>query len=187
MDLEHVSAEIQSNQRKKYRTGQNESTQFTSDPAGFDRQSFIFNPQIDRILRRILEQKLLAAEHVRAYLLDQHRRNCRPNTIRSNGTNITGFLRFLKDSGIDQLQDITREHIAEFVECAQDRGLAPNTVSTQLRSVYAFMNFLIAHDVLHPNLLKRKLRIKVPDALPRAIDPEHIKQLLAAIEKPRRR
>lgn len=185
MNLEHVSAENRTNQRKKYRTGQNESTRFPSDPAGFDRQSFIFNSQIDRILSKISEQKLLAAEHVQAYLHDQHRRNCRPNTIRSNGANITGFLRFLKDSGIDQLQDINREHIAEFVECEQDRGLSPNTISTQLRSVYAFMNFLIAHDVLHPELLKRKLRIKVPDALPRAIDLEHIKQLLAAIRKPR--
>lgn len=103
MNLEHVSAENQTNQRKKDLTGQNESTRFPSDPAGFDRQFFILNPQIDRILCKISEQKLLAAEHVRAYLHDQHRRNCRSNTIRSNGANITGFLRFLKNRGIDQL------------------------------------------------------------------------------------
>lgn len=187
MNLEHVSAENRTDQRKKYRTGKDKSTLFSSDPDGFNRQSFIFDPQIERILRKISEQKLLEGEHVRAYLHDQHRRNCRPNTIRSNGAGITGFLRFLKDSGVDQLQAITREHIAEFVEREQDRGLAPNTVSTQLRCLYAFLNFLIAHDVLHPDLLKRKLRIKVPDALPRAIDPEHVQKLLAVIKKPRDR
>jgi site-specific recombinase XerD len=36
-------------------------------------------------------------------------------------------------------------------------------------------------------LLKRKLRIKLPDALPRAIEPEDIKQLLAVLKEPRDR
>ncbi|NIP22254.1 MAG: site-specific integrase, partial [Phycisphaerae bacterium] len=34
---------------------------------------------------------------------------------------------------------------------------------------------------------KRKLRIKLPDALPRAIDPEDIKQLLSVLKEPRDR
>ena len=36
-------------------------------------------------------------------------------------------------------------------------------------------------------MLKRKLRIKLPDTLPRAIDPEDIKQLLVVIKAPRDR
>ncbi len=36
-------------------------------------------------------------------------------------------------------------------------------------------------------MLKRKLRVKVPEALPRAIDPEDVQQFLAVIEKPRDR
>lgn len=187
MNLEHVSAEIQTDQLKRHRSGKDKSTRSSSVRSNFDRNPFTFNPLIDRILRKITVQDLMAAEHVRAYLLNQHRRNCRPNTIRSNGGNITGFLLFLKDSGTDQLHAITREHIADFVEREQDRGLSPNTVSTQLRCLYAFINFLIDRDVLHPDLLKRKLRIKVPDALPRAIDPDHIKQLLAVVKKPRDR
>ena len=187
MNLEHVSAEIQTDQPKRYRTGKDKSTRSAPDRSNFDRNPFTFNPLIDRILLKINAQDLLAAEHVRAYLLDQHRRNCRPNTIRSNGANVTSFLIFLKDSSIDQLQAITREHVASFVEREQDRGLSPNTVSTQLRCLYAFINFLIDRDVLHPDLLKRKLRIKVPDALPRAIDPVDIKQLLAVVKKPRDR
>ena len=187
MNLEHVSAEIQTDQPKRYRSGEGKSTRSAPDRSNFDRNPFTFNPLIDRILRKINAQDLLAAEYVEAYLLDQHRRNCRPNTIRSNGANVTSFLIFLKDSDIDQLQAITREHVASFVEREQDRGLSPNTVSTQLRCLYAFINFLIDRDVLHPDLLKRKLRIKVPDALPRAIDPVDIKQLLAVVKKPRDR
>ena len=187
MNLEHVSAESRTDNHKGCRTGKDQSAHLISNRSGSKPDPFIFNAHIDRILRRISEQKLLGIEHVRQYLHDQHRRNCRPNTIRSTGANLTGFLRFLKDSGIAQLQAITREHIAAFVERGQDRGLSPNSVSTQLRCVYAFVNFLVEHDVLDADLLKRKLRIKVPDALPRAIDPEHIQQLLAAITKPRDR
>ena len=40
---------------------------------------------------------------------------------------------------------------------------------------------------MHPDLLKRKLRVKVPEALPRAMDQEDVQKLLAAIEKPRDR
>jgi integrase/recombinase XerD len=187
MNLEHVSAESRTAQRTSCRTGKDTLTHLISNRSILERDQFIRNAQIDRIVHRLLEQKLLGIEHVRQYLHDQHRRNCRPNTIRSTGANLTGFLRFLKDSGTAQLRAITREHIAAFVEREQDRGLSPNSVSTQLRCVYAFVNFLVEHDVLDPDLLKRKLRIKVPDALPRAIDPEHIQKLLAVITKPRDR
>ena len=187
MNLEHVSADSRTDIRKGYRRGKDPSAHLFSIRSGSESDHFIFNAQIDRIVCRISEQKLLGIDHVRQYLHDQHRRNCRPNTIRSTGVNLAGFLRFLKDSGIGELQAITREHIAAFVEREQDRGLTPNTVSTQLRCIYAFVNFWVEHDVLNPDLLKRKLRIKVPDALPRAIDPEHVQQLLEAIKKPRDR
>jgi site-specific recombinase XerD len=97
------------------------------------------------------------------------------------------FLVFVKQLGKIQLETLTREDISAFVEHEQDRGLAPTSVHSRLRAVYAFLNFLIQDDVLHPDLLKRKLRIKLPDSLPRAIDPEDIKQLLAVLKVPRDR
>jgi site-specific recombinase XerD len=77
--------------------------------------------------------------------------------------------------------------VSSFIEHEQDRGMQPNTVSTRLRLVYAFLRYLVDREVVHPDLLKRKLRVKVPEALPRAMDPEDIQQLLAVIEKPRDR
>src|SRR4030043_619546 len=80
-----------------------------------------------------------------------------------------------------------RMDLSSFIEHEQDRGMQPNTVSTRLRLLYAFLRYLVDREVVHPDLLKRKLRVKVPEALPRAIDPEHVQQLLAVIEKPRDR
>ena len=93
----------------------------------------------------------------------------------------------MKSACRKHLETITRNDVSAFIEHEQDRGLAPTTVSTHLRALYAFLNYLIEYDVVHPDVLKRKMHIKLPDALPRAIDPEDIKQLLAVIKKPRDR
>jgi integrase len=45
----------------------------------------------------------------------------------------------------------------------------------------------VDREVLSPDLLKRKLRVKVPDSLPRAIDPQDVRRLLAVIQRPRDR
>ena len=61
--------------------------------------------------------------------------------------------------------------------------MAPISVDGRLKALYAFLNYLVEHDVIAAEVIKRKLRIKVPDALPRAIDPDDIQQILAAIKK----
>jgi integrase/recombinase XerD len=105
--------------------------------------------------------------------------------MRSSGCTIILFLRFLNSIGRNHLETITREDFSAFIEYEQDRGMKPRTVSTRLRALNAFFTFLIERDVIHPDVLKRKMRVKVPDSLPRAIDPEDIKQLLLVIKKPR--
>jgi integrase/recombinase XerD len=71
--------------------------------------------------------------------------------------------------------------LASFIEHEQDRGLKPNTVSMRLRWLYAFLGYLAEREVVHPDLLKKKMRIKVPDTLPRAIDPQDMGKLLTVI------
>jgi integrase/recombinase XerD len=147
----------------------------------------VSNEQIKRTLRRMSAEGLCGSDKVRDYLCRQLRHNCRPNTIRSSGTTIVLFLEFFKQSGGQQLAAIGPEHISAFVEHEQDRGMAPNSVDGRLKGLYAFLNFLVEHEVISADVIKRKLRIRVPQALPRAIDPHDIKQLLAVIQKVRDR
>ena len=143
---------------------------------------------IDKYLRQLTEKELFGGPYIQDYLYDQKRRNCRPNTMRSNCATLVVFLSYLKqERGRTFLETITREDVSSFIEHEQDRGMQPNTVSTRLRLVYAFLRYLVDREVVHPDLLKRKLRVKVPEALPRAIDPEDVQQFLAVIEKPRDR
>jgi site-specific recombinase XerD len=187
MNLEHVSVESSQSRHQHRPPQENKSAIFPRKDIEASFQPRSTKADIDQILARLLDKGLSGKEHVKAYLHDMYRRNCRPRTIRTNSCSVILFLAFLKDLGKDQLEMITREDISAFIEAEQDRAMKPNTVNTRLRALYAFLNFLIQADVLHPDLLKRKLRIKLPDALPRAIDPEDIKQLLAVLKAPRDR
>ncbi len=187
MDLEQVYVENSQSAPQHNPLRANKSTTFPGQPADPGGETKLKKAVIERILARLTDKGLFAKEHVKAYLHDMYRRNCRPNTIRTNSSSIILFLVFLKHLGKSRLETISREDISAFVEHEQDRGLAPTSVHGRLRGEYAFLYFLIQRDVLHPDVLKRKLRIKLPDTLPRAIDPEDIKQLLSVLKKPRDR
>ncbi len=63
--------------------------------------------------------------------------------------------------------------------------MAAITVHIRLRGVYRFLRYLLDQKVVGADLLKHKLKIKLPDSLPRAIDPQDVQQMLSVIKKPR--
>ena len=140
---------------------------------------------IEIALEKMAAHGLCGHEHVRQYLMDLYRRNCRPNTIRSRFGFIFRFLTYLKVQGQTLLELMRREDICGFIEQEQDRGLSPASVRCCVDAVYAFLGFWVKREILSPELLKRKLQIKVPDSLPRAMDPQDVRKLLAVIRRPR--
>jgi len=142
---------------------------------------------IGRALEKIIDRGLCGHEPVRAYLTELYRRNCRPNTLRAHAQTIGSFLLYLKGCRQDRLEAISREDIGGFVEHEQDLGLMPNTISMRLRGLYSFLKFMVQRGELSAEVLTRKLRIKLPVSLPRAIDPQAVKQLFAVIDHPRDR
>jgi site-specific recombinase XerD len=185
MDLNHVSAGKGTNRPKTFHPS---PVQLSLFPKQSLRPAYLVSHEhIERIRRRMSAKGLFGQEQVRDYLLRQLRHNCRPNTIRSSGSTILLFLLFFKRNGGQQLETIRSAHISAFVEHEQDRGMAPTSVDGRLKGLYAFLNFLVNQDIIPADVVKHKFRIRVPDALPRAIDPEDVKQLLAAIEKLRDR
>jgi integrase/recombinase XerD len=93
----------------------------------------------------------------------------------------------LRRSGKKELKDITRKDIEVFVEQLQDRGLTINSVRNRLVAVYSFIQFLVDSNFLAADILLKKIRLKLPDALPRAIDSDDIKRLFAVMNHPRNR
>ena len=142
---------------------------------------------LERILGDISRSDLPAKDYFSEYMRQKYRRNCKPNTLRQAAGSLTQLLSFYRDTGKNHLEQMTREDIEAFIETLQDRGLTPNTVRTRLCAVYAFVRFLIEKKVVSHELLERRIKLKLPDRLPRAIDPEDVKRLLSVIDKVRDR
>ncbi len=142
---------------------------------------------LEDALTRLAEKDIPAKLHIEDYLRDQYRNNCRPNTVRNSLTSIAVFLLFIKKSGKSCLEEIGREDLYAYIEHEQDRGLKASTVKMRLRTVNAFLRYLIDNDTIRPDVLSKRMIIKVPDSLPRAIDPDDVKRLLSVIDHIRNR
>ena len=158
----------------------------------FDKPLEIYNPRpklvfIERSLKRLANNHLIGLQYVQDYLLSQYRRNRSINTIRASFDSIHQFFRFLKVLGRQRFLEITCDDLSAYIEYEQDQGKKPMTVHGRLRSLKAFFNYHIDRNNVDAAVLKRKLRIKLPQRLPRAIDPEDVHQLLSVINRTRDR
>ena len=137
---------------------------------------------LDNTLSKLSKKDIPDKAHIKEYLRDQYRRHCRPNTLRNSLIAIDQFLDFIKRAGKTHLEEITREDLGAWIEHGQDRGLKASTVKMRLRTLNAFLRYLIERDVIRPEVLSRRMIIKVPDSLPRAMDPEEIRHLISVID-----
>ena len=139
------------------------------------------------ILGKLWEEEIPGKEYFEQYLRNQYRRNLRSSTMRNSFRTIGSFLRSVKGWGKSHVEQISREDLAKFVEYEQDRGSKASTVRMRLACVKAFMRFLIEAEVVHPEVISKRMIIKVPDSLPRAIEPDDEEKLLSVIDDVRNR
>lgn len=142
---------------------------------------------LDKHLKKLSALDIPGKEHVEAYLHDQYRRQCKPNTLRNSLIAVRGFLEFAGKRGKDCVEKITRDDAEAWIEHEQDRAMKPKTVNSRLCIVKAFLRFLVEKQICQEQVLSNRMQVKVPDSLPRAIDPEHIKRLLAVVDRVRDR
>ena len=144
-------------------------------------------PALEKFLDRMTHDGLFGQELIHLYFSNLYRRRLSKSTIKIYEGTLFGFIKFLKANGRHYIETVVREDIGAYVEHEQDRGMSLSTVNTRSRAVYAFLQFLADRDVINPKVLKRKIRVKLPETLPRAIDPEDIRALLAVLSDSRDR
>ncbi len=142
---------------------------------------------IDRVLARLSVLEFPAKDYVEEYLRHLHRCNCKFTTLSSRLTALQLFLSFIEDVGKTHIEEIISQDLEAFVEHEQDRGLTMVSVKTRLSAVYAFLRFWHDKGVVSPELLVRKIRLRLPEPLPRAIDPDDVNRLLAVLDEVRDR
>ncbi|WP_299979678.1 site-specific integrase [Desulfobacula sp.] len=97
------------------------------------------------------------------------------------------FFLFFKSLDINGLEFVDRKHLGAFIEYLQDDNLMASSINGYLRSLYAIFGFLAEKDVISSDIIKNKFRLKIPDLLPKAIDPDDIKLFLSVINTARER
>jgi len=162
------------------------SSPHSSEIEAVNYQTVAYSP-IDRILQKISKMELPEREHFESYMRHKWRMNHKPSTLLNSFHAVSSFLTFYGGLGKSQLQDIMRDDVEAFIEHEQDRGLKVTTARTRLNSLWAFLRFLIEQDIINERILKRKIKLKVPDFLPRAIAPGDVRKILAAIKEARDR
>ncbi len=139
-------------------------------------------PRIDQLLQKLSRLELPAKEHFENYLRHKWRLNHKPRTLQSSFTSVKLFLDFFGKSGKRDLAEMERADLEGFIEHEQDRGLRISTVRTRLASIVAFWHFLVEQEVISGVVLKRRMKLKLPDVLPRAMNPSDVQKLLSAID-----
>jgi integrase/recombinase XerD len=141
---------------------------------------------IDHILDRLSPLELPAKEEFERYLRHKSRLNHKRSTLESSFTSIMLFLSFYGRSKRD-LKDLECADLEAFIEHEQDRGMHITTVKTRMAFIIAFLHFLIEQDLIPGSSLKKSIRLKLPDTLPRAIAPKDVRRLLSVIHNTRDR
>lgn len=142
---------------------------------------------LNRVVEKLERSALPGYEYVIAHLYDKYRRNLTISTISQTGETLSGFLIFLQKTGRSGLERIRRKDIADYIDHEQERGLKVNSVNSHLQMVYAFLHYLVDNDVLPLEIIYKRIRVKLPEVLPRAIPMEDLEEILAAITSVRDR
>jgi integrase/recombinase XerD len=140
-----------------------------------------------KILRRLACVDLPGKDHIAAYLRHLTHRNRRSRTLESRYGAIVFFLGMIRNIGKTCLQEITRRDIEAFIEHEQDRSIKITTIRTKLVSIQAFFHYLAEEEIVSPDIFRRRIRLQLPERLPRAMDPDDLRKLLSVIEDTRDR
>lgn len=142
---------------------------------------------IDRILQKLSRMELPAQKHFEGYMRHKWRLNHKPSTLQGSFTSVKLFLDFYGKSGKRDLEEMERADLEAFIEHVQDRGLRISTVRTRLACLIAFLHFLTEQEVISGALLKKHIKLKLPENLPRAMNPADVRKLLSVIDDVRDR
>lgn len=142
---------------------------------------------LGKILKRLSGMDLLGKEHVESYLRYLTRRNRKPKTLYSRFGAIVLFIGMIRDNGRARLEETTRKDVEAFIEHEQDRGNQITTIRTKLVSVQAFLRYLMEEEIVSPDIFSRRIRLRLPERLPKAIDPEDLRKFISVIKDTRDR
>ncbi|MCH7685555.1 MAG: site-specific tyrosine recombinase XerD [Planctomycetes bacterium] len=103
-----------------------------------------------------------------------------PNTIRAYGSDLNQFFQWQRQHGPASLKEISLEHLTNYLEHLNRRGLAVSSVARQLVSVKMFFRYLVLEGVLLESVVELLSSPKLWQRLPKVLSPDMVDKLLTA-------
>ena len=133
---------------------------------------------LEHTLKKLSNPEVIGKDYVEGYLRHQYRSYFQASTLRNTCSNLVPFLRFIKGRGKVVIEEVDKCDLEGFIEHEQDRGLKLSTVKLRLATVKAFLRYMMDEGFLREDVFPWKLKIKMPETLPRAMAPEDVEELL---------
>lgn len=105
-------------------------------------------------------------------------KNLSDNTIISYKNDLSSFLNFLTQSGIDDLADVTTNHIASFFKLLKNSGLNETSSARYFSSVKGFFKYLSKNDYIKSNPVERISPPKISRKLPEVLNVREVNAIL---------
>jgi integrase/recombinase XerD len=118
-------------------------------------------------------------EFLKEYLtLLRYEKNLSENTTNSYQTDIFKFLHFIQENNISDLNSITSNHIAKYLESQKDLGIDSATTARYMSSLKGFFRFLEDNSYIEKNPTEKLASVKKARKLPAVLSVVEIDMIL---------
>ncbi len=112
----------------------------------------------------------------------QGERQLSPNTVLSYKTDISRYLKYLREHNVDNEELITTDHVITYLEELGDIPLAPTSLARNLSSIRMFHRFMVNEGYCPKDVTENIDSPKLPKRLPKILDIPDIEALFAEID-----
>ena len=109
-------------------------------------------------------------------------RNFSAHTIDAYKRDIKQYLEHLDSNGIKSLDDISSEHIRDYVRKLNNTGLAAKSIARIISSIRSYHNFLSCEEIIKDNPALNLDSPKIPKKLPEVLSEKEISNIVKAID-----
>ncbi|MBC7218372.1 MAG: site-specific tyrosine recombinase XerD [Candidatus Caldatribacterium sp.] len=104
------------------------------------------------------------------------------NTVLAYRQDITSFLRFLKERGVEDFADVDLSTLEAFVAHESQAGLKPATLARRISALRTFFRFLVREKVTRENLAKLLDAPRIQRRLPEVLTVAEVEALISACD-----
>lgn len=130
---------------------------------------------------------MLLESIMKEYLTEKKFEGLTENTLEGYEESIRKFVDYLSENGIEQLEDVTKRHVKQFLMyLSEERQNNAVTVNTKLKRLRVFCKWLYTEG-LTSSLLTEGIKAMKEDVQPKIVTTEDVRAVLSHLRRTKRR